>query len=91
MPNHVHTLSVLHESRKIGELLASWKRASARQINRTADRVGGLWQRDYFDRLIRDEQHLCHCVRYIRRNPEKARIRDGKYILWESELAQSIE
>lgn len=91
MPNHVHTLFILHESFELERLIGSWKQFSARGINRILHRAGELWQRDYFDRLIRNEGHLCNCVRYIRRNPGKARLRPGEYILWESELAKIVE
>jgi hypothetical protein len=46
--------------------------------------------KDYFDRLIRDRAHLNNCVRYIRNNPTKARLRAGEYALYESPFAQSI-
>ena len=36
------------------------------------------------DRLIRDEDHFWNCARYIRRNPKKARLGSGEYLLWES-------
>jgi REP element-mobilizing transposase RayT len=32
-----------------------------------------------------------NCIRYIRRNPEKARLRNGEFILYESEFAKNIE
>jgi putative transposase len=54
-------------------------------------RSGNLWQRDYFDRLVRDENHFANCLRYIRRNPEKARLPKGQYILYQSDLAKRIE
>jgi len=54
------------------------------------DRVGRLWQRDYFDRLVGNEKHFANCVRYIRRNPEKAGLMDGEFILWESDIALAI-
>jgi putative transposase len=41
--------------------------------------------------LVRDEAHLANCVRYIRRNPEKARLGEAEYLLYESELAKEIE
>ena len=91
MPNHVHALFSLHEPHRLETILASWKRNAAREINQRQERSGELWQRDYFDRLIRDRPHLANCVRYIRRNPSKANLRPGEYLLWESELAQSIE
>jgi REP element-mobilizing transposase RayT len=54
------------------------------------ERTGNLWQRDYFDRLIRDEKHFANCVRYIRRNPEKASLGKDEFILWESQTALAI-
>jgi REP element-mobilizing transposase RayT len=71
--------------------LRSWKSFSSRKINSLLQRGGGLWQRDYFDRLVRDEKHFANCVRYIRKNPTKAHLRETEYVLYESELARSIE
>jgi hypothetical protein len=50
-----------------------------------------LRQRDYFDRLVRDSKHLANCIRYVRRNPEKARLPEAEFVLFESELAKGIE
>jgi REP element-mobilizing transposase RayT len=90
MPNHVHALLVQNPDWLLDELIRSWKRFSARTINRMRNRKGHLWQRDYFDRLVRDDQHFANCVRYIRRNPIKAGLREDEFIFWESELAKNI-
>ena len=91
MPNHVHALFALNDEWKLETILHSWKRNSAVKINRQTHSEGSpLWQKDYFDRLVRDSTHFENCVRYIRRNPEKARLKTGDYRLWESEIAQSI-
>ena len=37
------------------------------------------------------EKHLANCVRYIRRNPDKGRLRKGESLLYESEFARNIE
>jgi putative transposase len=91
MPNHVHALFVQNPGWPLEKLLHTWKSFTARQINALLKRSGSLWQRDYFDRLVRDERHLAHCVRYIRRNPEKGNLRRTEYVLYESELARSID
>ena len=91
MPNHVHALFVQHPECLLEDLLRSWKTFTARSINQLLRRSGNLWQRSYFDRLVRDEQHFANCVRYIRRNPEKARLTAGQYILSESNLAKQID
>ena len=91
MPNHVHLLFAPHPDWRLNDLIFSWKSFSAIQINRRLGRSGVLWQKDYFDRLVRDEDHFANCVRYIRRNPGKARLREGEYLLWESDTAKQIE
>ncbi len=90
MPNHVHALFVLGESERLDALLQAWKTWTARQINALIGRTGTFWQKDYFDRLVRDDRHFNNCVRYIRRNPQKAGLREGDFLLWESDLAKSI-
>ena len=90
MPNHVHALFVQNPEWPLEKLVRSWKGFTARRINALLGRSGGLWQRDYFDRLVRDEKHFANCVRYIRRNPEKASLSAGQYVLYESEMARSI-
>ena len=90
MPNHVHALFVQNPEWPLEKLIRSWKGFTARQVNLLLERSGGLWQRDYFDRLVRDEKHFANCVRYIRRNPEKAHLTESEFILWESDLAKRI-
>jgi putative transposase len=91
MPTHVHALFVQRAEWPLEKVVRSWKSFSSRKINSLLGRDGSLWQRDYFDRLVRDQKHFASCVRYIRRNPAKAQLHRGKYILYESELARSIE
>jgi putative transposase len=91
MPNHVHALFVQNPEHPLENLLHSWKTFTSRNVNRLVGRSGNLWQRSYFDRLVRDEKHFRNCVRYIRRNPEKAYLLPGEYILYESDLAKQIE
>jgi putative transposase len=91
MPNHVHALFVQNSEFALEKLIWSWKAFSARKINKLFGRSGHLWQRDYFDRLVRDEQHFRNCIRYIRRNPERARLTKGEYILYENDIAKRVE
>jgi Transposase and inactivated derivatives len=91
MPNHVHALFVQNADWPLEKLLRSWKSFTSRRINSLLGREGSLWQSDYFDRLVRDEKHFASCVRYVRRNPAKAHLHSGEYILYETELARSIE
>lgn len=91
MPNHVHAILVQNPEWPLEKILYSWKTFTARKINALLGRQGGFWQRSYFDRLIRDEKHFANCVRYIRRNPERARLAEGEFVLYESSLATGVE
>ena len=84
MPNHVHVLFSVPPGGAFQSLVQSWKNFTAREINALLGLRGTLWQKDYFDRLVRDEAHFGKCARYIRRNPEKGRLSAGEYLLWES-------
>ena len=86
----MHTLFVQNPEWPLEKLIRSWKGFTARRINALLDRSGSLWQRDYFDRLVRDEKHFANCIRYIRRNPAKANLGAHEFILYESEIARAI-
>ena len=90
MPNHLHAVFVQNPEFPLEKLIRSWKGFTARQINKLLGRSGNFWQRDYFDRLVRDEKHFANCVRYIRQNPAKARLAKDEFILWESEIAKAF-
>jgi putative transposase len=72
MPNHVHVMIRLRAEHSFEEVVRSWKNFTARKINQLVGRSGCLWAADYFDRLIRDEEHLVRARRYVRMNPVKA-------------------
>lgn len=74
MPNHVHVLVHMREGHALGDSVRAWKSVSARHFVKAglAASATGVWQRDYWDRYIRDESHLSDCVAYIHANPVKA-------------------
>ncbi|MEN3943295.1 transposase [Prosthecobacter sp. SYSU 5D2] len=90
MPNHVHGLLMIHPDWSLEKVIFTWKRRTAGVINESLGVTGPFWQRDYFDRLIRDGDHLRNVIRYIRRNPTKASLKEGEFTLWESALAQAV-
>ena len=80
MPNHVHVLFAPAPGLKLPDLVHSWKRYSARQINLREKRSGKLWQEDYWDRLIRGSDHFSWVMKYIAKNPVK--LVPGCFLLW---------
>jgi putative DNA methylase len=71
MPNHVHVLMHCCFGTSLGEIVRSWKTFTARKINELAETGGQLWAVDYYDRYIRDLDHLADARAYIRNNPVK--------------------
>lgn len=71
MPNHVHVLFELW-GLPLGKLLKAWKGTSANAANRILGRRGELWQTEYWDRYMRDEEHFRKARHYIEWNPVKA-------------------
>jgi REP element-mobilizing transposase RayT len=84
MPNHVHVLASPGEANSLHRIVAGWKRFTGTRINARTGKSGPFWQKDYFDRLIRDWDHFMNVARYIRRNPAKAKLRDGEFLLFEA-------
>lgn len=72
MPNHVHVLVETYQGWPLSGLLHSWKSFTAKAINKRLGQKGKVWMDDYFDRYIRDDQHLAATIAYIHNNPVKA-------------------
>ncbi len=54
----------------LGAVVGSFKSAATRGINRVRGSPGvPVWQRNYHDRIIRDEDELLRIRTYIRENP----------------------
>ena len=87
MPNHVHVLTEIFPGWDLPGIMKSWKGFTANEINHRLGRSGPLWQKGYYDRLIRNWEHCGNVVRYIRRNPVKAKLPIGDFLSGESELA----
>jgi hypothetical protein len=71
MPNHVHVLVELW-TMPLGALLKAWKGASANAVNLVLGASGTVWQREYWDRYLRDEVHFRKARHYVESNPVKA-------------------
>lgn len=67
MPNHVHAMFYLELGRDLEKVLHSWKSYTSHEIGR-----GNVWQKEYFDRVIRSPEHFQAARAYIRNNPGKA-------------------
>ncbi len=81
MPNHVHVLVRLAGGQTLADILHSWKSFSTKAINQLLERTGRLWQEESYDRIVLGWNELVRYRGYIVRNPEKARLRKGEFVL----------
>jgi hypothetical protein len=54
-----------------GERLHSWKSFTANGLRKLRERAVPVWQDEYFDRIVRDEEDLIQKAEYILGNPVK--------------------
>ncbi len=88
MPTHVHALCRMLDEHRVEDVCRSWKWFTSQRIQRSLGRTGPLWQDESFDRLIRDADHYQTTVRYIAKNPAKARLQKNEATVW---FCQSIQ
>ena len=81
MPNHVHGVIVIRErdagqggasaAPTLADVVCAFKSMSAITGNRALGRSGRpFWQRNYYERIVRDEEELNRIRRYIIDNPK---------------------
>jgi len=92
MPDHIHGILRLRpqgqgqsEERGAGlsEIVRWFKSETMRAYSDGVRRLGWprfegrLWQRGFYDRILRDEDELFHARTYIHRNPARWHEREG--------------
>jgi len=80
MPNHGHVVFKVLGRNKLDEILHSWKSYTAHEINKALGRTGELWQREYYDYLVRNSDQLEAMIAYTMNNPKKARLGDWRWV-----------
>ena len=74
MPNHVHFIITNMGDSYIPEVVRYFKAVTSYQYHHTienAQDTKSLWQRNYYDRVIRDEREYMFVRNYIMKNPER--------------------
>jgi putative transposase len=71
MPNHLHGIIEFREwnNARLGTLVRSFKAAVTQRAHLELRWQGPVWQRNYFERVIRDAKEYDDAVRYITDNP----------------------
>jgi len=79
MPNHVHVLVQPISPATLSSVVHTWKSYASHEINRHLGRNGALWQKESFDRIVRDQMELQKFDEYIVANPTEARLTSNAY------------
>ena len=85
MPNHAHVILIIHDEdrrggsrtaptpikrKPLGRLIGVFKTVSTKHINLLRDTEGLIvWQRDFYEHIIRNERELQNKTDYIESNP----------------------
>lgn len=80
MPNHIHGIVIIDDGARhaspvqrpttLGVIIGSFKSAVARKINILHRTPGApVWQRNYYEHIIRDETEWKNILNYIETNP----------------------
>jgi len=95
MPNHLHGIIVLHRKKRaeinsaptadqppltLGRVIQSFKSFACFRVRQQTGRVVPLWQRNYFEHVVRSGKSLTAIQRYISENPAR----------WEFDLENPI-
>jgi hypothetical protein len=71
MPNHVHVVARLFPGQELAKVVKAWKNFSAKAANQALGRKGQFWQREYYDRLIRNGDELDRAIGTSSKTPPK--------------------
>lgn len=86
MPNHLHGIIMIHDDirrggsrtaptkirKPLGRLIGAFKTVSTKRINESRNTPGNrVWQRNYYEHVIRNEADLAEVREYILNNPAR--------------------
>jgi len=82
MPNHLHAIIQIEESKSkptLGQVIAYFKYQTTKEICIIRETTIRVWQRNYYDHIIRDEDEIGRIYSYIEQNPGQWET-DSEYI-----------
>ena len=71
MPDHIHALLKPLGTHQVEKIVHSWKSFTAHKFQQESGREAPIWQVEYFDRIVRDQQEFIDKAQYILNNPLK--------------------
>ena len=77
MPNHLHMIIELQNGREnpsptsISQVIGYFKHFTTKQINKGNKTIMKVWQRSFYDHIIRNEKDYQRILKYMQSNPLK--------------------
>ena len=86
MPDHFHGLIGIGDSAMtLGRIVGDFKSLATKEFWKLYD--GKMWQRQFYDHVIRNQQDFEETIKYIRLNPVESKlVEDWKDWKWTGEL-----
>ncbi|MGR9000151.1 MAG: REP-associated tyrosine transposase [Gammaproteobacteria bacterium] len=86
MPDHVHWLFQLGLTATLSEVVKTFKARIAHRVNAYLGKSGPLWQKNFYDHALREEEDVREIARYIIANPLRAGLvkHIGDYPHWDA-------
>ena len=91
MTNHIHLLAIPRKEDSLAKAVGGANFRYTQYINRMHKRSGHLWQGRFYSCAL-DNAHLLYAMRYIERNPLRAKVcRQAWNYKWSSASAHIVE
>lgn len=80
MPNHVHVVLQPRPEQSLESFRHSWKSFTSKKIARLVGHTGTLWQAEYYDHLLRDEDDFIRAIEYVLNKPQAAGLANWRWV-----------
>ncbi len=91
MTNHVHYIAVPEDKKSLAQTFNQTHMRYSQYTNRKHNRRGHLWQGRFYSYLL-DDEHLYAAIRYVEKNPVRAKIvQQSETYKWSSTDAHVLE
>ena len=86
MPDHLHWMFQLEQSKKLSEVIRLLKGRSARRLNQLHHEKSTAWQSGFYEHVVRQSEDLRQMAHYVLQNPIRAGLVGdlGKYPWWDA-------
>src|SRR4030042_94699 len=88
MPDHIHLLITPRQPASISDIMRNFKSYTSKEIQEALGVQGPIWQRRFYDRVIRGEDQFRAALDYITLNPGRAGLvqsaRDNEFSSYRS-------